>query len=183
MFITANTSTVCGGKEHLLDMLRNRIIEASQFLRDYPNIPMYNREKMQAFINSFANLRDEYILANVIEVQYIVLDISQEIHRAKMQLDDHNYELSLLYQRIKELFQGINRLIPAQTQEMQNSIKYLNRIKKKIENNRVHYIDKIKNNLLNIERLLDNFEDGNLLISSTNLALVFECDSLESANL
>ena len=96
--------------------------------------------------------------------------------------------LKLLYQRIQNKLQAIHRLIPAQKQEMQSSIKYLNRIKKNIEKNSVSSVhikfDKIDNNLLNIERLLDNFEDSNLLMSSTNLALVsLECDALDDAAL
>jgi len=161
-------AVIRGSDAHLLSMLKNCVKGSIEILDNYSGeIPQ--RENITAFLDGFNGASDEYILHHKDIIFPRVMDISEKLHPFKYLELNKKHERYLLRNRIDCILYDISRLTLCH--RMQNSIKYLNRIKLRTDYYIDNNIDKIEKNISKIENEITDFENDEMLTSSTNAAL------------
>lgn len=161
-------AVIRGSDTHLLSMLKNRISESIEILDNYSGeIPQ--RENIMVFINGFNSASDAYILQHKDMILPRVMGIAEKLHPFKYLDLNKKHDRYLLRNRIDKVIYDMSKLTLCH--RMQNSIKYLNRIKLRTDNYIDNNIDKIEKNIAKIENEIADFENDEMLTSSTNAAL------------
>ena len=160
---------VIRGNAHLLSMLKNCVKDSIEILDNYSGkIPQ--REDIIAFLKGFNSASDKDILQHKDIILKKVMYIGEILHPFKYLDLNKKHDRYLLRPRIDRVLSDISKL-PTSGHSMQNSIKYLNRIKSQTDEYIDTNIDKIKKNIAKIENDLTDFENDEMLTSSTNAAL------------